>query len=178
MTGNASGPQRGGCGEQALIISGTAATCALLLALWLIGPEHLRTLATIVVVAVSVAVVLVGVAVVVRMWRRKDVTGETVTNHYYHEGTKTVVRERVLDGRAVEAPKLYQLPAQGGGAAFPELLRASYAAGMLAQRGQAGSGRPAGAGNEATYPEWQEIALDGATALDESTPEGWDGDIR
>lgn len=163
---------KGGCQEKALIVLGTMATGGVLLALWLMGAEHVRTLGTIFVVSVSVTIVMVGVAVVVRMWRKRDMTGEATTNnHYFHDGTKTVVRERVIDGRAAEGPKLYQLPSQGGGAAFPELLRASYAAGMIAQRGTA-TGATRGTGGEASYPEWQEVELE-PTNLD-----GWEGDIR
>lgn len=103
---------------------------ALGLALWLIGAETLRTLAFILVGAVALAVILAASALPIRAARKKDMTGET----RILDGTRTVVREtRVLDGRQALAPevKLLQLPQQPTGGAWPELLRASYQAGLL-----------------------------------------------
>ena len=114
------------------IVLGLALVAGMILAVWLIGSERLATLALILVIALAVAGVIAASALPIRAYRKRDLTGETI--HRYHDGTKTVIKEtRVIDGRQT-APevKLLQLPqAQGSGALFPELLRASYRAGML-----------------------------------------------
>jgi hypothetical protein len=104
---------------------------ALVFAIWQIGPGTLRNLAYILVVAVALALVIGAAAFPIRAYRHKDYTGET----RILDGTRTVVKEtKILDGRAVTAPevKLLQLPAQPQGGAFPELLRAAYQSGVLA----------------------------------------------
>lgn len=108
---------------------GAAALGTLGLAVWMIGGETLRAVAVILAGAVALA----ASALPIRAYRRRDPTGET---HYYHDGT-THTETRILDGRAVEAPRLYQLPAAPQGAAYPELLRAAWQAGMLASGSQA-----------------------------------------
>jgi len=122
---------------------------AALLAVWLIGAETLRTLALILISGLVLAAVVAAAALPIRAWKSKDNTGE---KHFYHDGTKTVVRERVIDAR----PALPALPApqQPTWGVFPELLRASYRAGLLAQPG------------DVVNAEVRELPAD-----------GWDGDI-
>jgi hypothetical protein len=131
-----------------------ALVVAIALAVFMIGAETLRTLGVIFVVGLALALVVGASALPIRAYRRKDQTGET---HYVHDGTKTIVREtRILDGRAIEAPKLYQLPAQAQAGAFPELLRAAFSAGALGSR--------------------SETAVD--AEVRELAPDEWTGDIR
>ena len=137
-----------------------ALAAVLMFAIWQIGSEFLRTLALILTVALALALVIVASAVAIRAWRRKDNVGET----RFVDGTKTIIREtRVIDGRSIEAPKLYQLPAQSQGAAFPDLLRAAWQAGAIGSRSQA-----APAMNEYVDAEVTEIGPEA---------DGWDGDI-
>ncbi|OQA43736.1 MAG: hypothetical protein BWY52_01785 [Chloroflexi bacterium ADurb.Bin325] len=113
-----------------------ALVAGVILAVWLIGAAVLQTMGLILVVAIGLAAVIAASALPIRAYRRRDMTGET---HHYHDGTKTVVHEtRVIDGRPAAQTdiKLLQLPAQPQAAAFPELLRASYQAGVFAQQGQ------------------------------------------
>ena len=137
------------------LAGGLALAVAFGLAIHLLGGDRLMTLALILVSGLAVAVVVGTSALPIRAWKRRDMTGET---HHIHDGTRTVIKEtRVLDGRTVEAPKLYQLPAAQGQQFFPELLRASYQAGLLADR-------------RASEP-----AVD--AEVRELEPDGWDGDI-
>lgn len=131
--------------------AGAAVALALGLGLWLIGGETLRTVAVILASSVAVALIVAASAFPIRAYRRKDPTGEKTI---IHEGTVTV-KERVLDGRAIEAPKLYQLPAapQNGGA-YPELLRAAWQAGLLARDSQAARPDPEGQDLQALDGEW------------------------
>lgn len=98
------------------------------LSVWLIGAERLMTLALILVGGLVLAVVVGASALPIRAYRRRDMTGET---HYVHDGTKTIIRERVIDSRPAPFPAL-PAPAQTPFGVFPELLRASYQAGRLA----------------------------------------------
>jgi hypothetical protein len=149
-----------------LIALGLALVVALGLAVWLLGGDRLMRLALILITALCLALVLAATALPIRAWRRRDPTGET---HYYHDGTRTVVKEtRVLDGRVAEAPKLYRLPPQPAGAFFPELLRAAYRAGML--------NAPAAD----VYTSAEKLPSDVYTGSSEAKalpPNGWDGDI-
>lgn len=114
----------------ALLIIGGAFLLALALAIWLIGADRLFILALILVGSVGMAAVIAASALPIRAARKRDMTGETRVL----DGTRTVIREtKVLDGRAVTSPevKLLQLPQQPTGGAWPELLRASYQAGLL-----------------------------------------------
>lgn len=122
---------------------------ALGLAMWLIGAETLRALAFIFVGAVALAVILAAAALPIRAARKKDPTGET----RYVDGTRTVIKERVLDGRAVTAPdvRVLQLPQQPAGGAWPELLRASYQAGLL---GTPSARDPRAAGQGDSIPDF------------------------
>ena len=150
------------------IALGLALVVALALAVWLIGASTLQTVALILGAGGAAAAILAASALPIRAYRRRDMTGET---HHYHDGTKTIVRERetrILDGRQVTAPevKLLQLPQQTNGGAYPELLRAAFAAGTMrlpAQRPEA-----------AAIPDQdlQELDLTG-DGLD-----GWGGEIR
>lgn len=154
----------GGVGAQLLIALALALVAGALLGVYLIGSETLRTMGLILVVAIALALVIGASALPIRMWRRKDQTGET---HYVHDGTKTIVKEvRVLDGRVAEGPKLYQLPAQPQGAAFPDLLRAAYAAGATALPARSSS-------RLEPEPDYAETDLPELNMAD-----GWDGDIR
>jgi hypothetical protein len=103
---------------------------ALALSVWLIGADRLFILALILVGSVGLAAVIAASALPIRAAKKRDMTGETRVL----DGTRTVIREtKVLDGRAVTSPevKLLQLPQQPTGGAWPELLRASYQAGLL-----------------------------------------------
>ena len=149
-----------------LLAAAVAMLAALGVFLFLVGAETLRLVALVIGGAVALAVILGASALPIRAYRRKDMTGET---HHYHEGTKTIVKEtRVLDGRAIEAPKIYQLPAQPQGGAFPELLRAAFQAGALTD-GRASRGvhdyQPA-------QPDRELRELD----LDPDV-DGWEGDV-
>lgn len=149
----------GGVGAQLLIALALALVAGALLSVYLIGSETLRTMGLILVVAIALALVISASALPIRMWRRKDFTGD----HYHTDGTRTIVKEvRVLDGRVAEGPKLYQLPAQPQGAAFPELMRAAYAAGATALPARSSS-----------RPDYAEIDLPELNMAD-----GWDGDIK
>lgn len=160
MSENRSG---GGLGAQLLIALAVALVAGALLGVYLIGSETLRTLGLILVVAIALAVVIAASALPIRAWRRRDFTGD----HYHTDGTRTIVKEvRVLDGRVAEGPKLYQLPAQPQGAAFPDLLRAAYAAGATALPARSSS-RPA------AEPDYEEVELPEIDMTD-----GWNGDIK
>ena len=127
------------------------------LSVWLLGRDRVMTLALILIICLGLAVVIGASSLPIRAYRRRDMTGET---HYVHDGTRTVVKEtKILDGRAIEAPKIYQLPAAQQGGAFPEILRAAFQAGALAPRGSA----------------TQEAPID--AEVRELTADGWDGDI-
>lgn len=146
----------------ALLIIGGACLLALALAVWLIGADTLRTLALILTGAVALAVILAASALPLRAWRKRDPSGEA---HHYHDGTRVIEKVHTIDGRAVTSPevKLLQLPAQPQGGAWPELLRASYTAGLLGNPRQPG----------ATVVSGQDLAeLDLAGDGD-----GWAGDI-
>ena len=158
--------QRGG-GSAALqvgLLLSAAFGLALIFAMWQIGAGALRDMALILVSGITLALVIGASALPIRAWRRKDNVGET----HYVDGTKTIVKEiRVLDGRVAEGPKIYQLPAQPQGTAFPELLRAAYQSGANALTARSAS-RPA-------PDEYTEADIE---PLDFGSPEGWSGDIR
>ena len=114
----------------ALLIIGGAFLLAVALAIWLIGADRLFILALILVGSIGMAAIIASSALPIRAARKRDMTGETRVL----DGTRTVIREtKVLDGRAPAQTdvKLLQLPAQPQAAAWPELLRASYQAGLL-----------------------------------------------
>lgn len=153
-----------GVGAQLLIALALALVAGALLAVWLIGSDTLRTMGLILISGLTLALLIGASALPIRMWRRKDFTGD----HYHTDGTKTIVKEtRIIDGRQVTASevKLLQLPAQPQSGAFPELLRAAYAAGATTLPTRSAS-RP--------EPDYGEAELD---ELDLSSPPGWDGDI-
>jgi hypothetical protein len=146
------------------IALGLAIVVALALAVWLIGASTLQTIALILGAGAAVAAILAASALPIRAYRRRDQTGET---HYVHDGTKTIVREtRILDGRQVTAQevKLLQLPAQANGGAYPELLRAAFAAGTMRLPAQR---------QETAVPDQDLAELDLTGDLD-----GWGGEIR
>lgn len=146
---------------------GLALVAAAGLAVWLIGAARLALLATVLVVGVVAIGLIVASAFPIRAWKRRDITGE---KHYFHDGTRTVVREtKILDGRqpATGAEvKLLQLPAQAQGGMFPELLRAAYQAGVLAPSAAL---RSSAQDAEVVEGELREI--------DPADPEGWGGGI-
>lgn len=146
-------------GKLLILTVAVALLGALLLAVWLIGADRLYVLALILGGALALAIVLGAAALPIRAYKRRDNTGEV---HHYHDGTKTIVRERILDGQAPEV-KLLQLPAQPQGGAFPELLRAAYQAGALTDRRNVG--------DPWQDRELREIDLD-------PDREGWEGDIK
>lgn len=159
-------------GKLFLLALGLALVVALGLAVWLIGADTLRTVALVLGGALALAVILGASALPIRAYRRRDFTGD----HFHHDGTRTIVKEtRVIDGRQVTAPevKLLQLPAQQSGGAFPELLRAAYAAGALTDgRNRAGAGYPAASGAVIPDQDLAEVDLTNGNDFD-----GWGGDI-
>lgn len=152
-----------GAGAQIGLLFAGALVVVLGFTAWLIGAAQLFTLALILVVAFALAVVIFAAAFPIKAWRAGLPVPPVVQEHFYHDGTKIIEREKVLDGRMIEAPKLYQLPAQPAGAAFPDMLRAAFQAGTLAPRGTA-----------ARY----EGAVDAEVNDMGPVPDGWDGDIR
>jgi hypothetical protein len=154
-----------------LIIALVVALIAVLgFAIYLIGSERLYTLALILVSGLVLAVIIAACAVAIRAWRKND--APPVIERHFTDGTKTIIREtRVLDGRTIEAPKIYQLPAAPQGGQFPELLRAAYQAGRISPQssvlGQPTSGyRPTSDDSEAELQP-----------LDLGDEDGWLGDI-
>ena len=99
--------------------------------IWLIGREAMTALAGVLIGGVTLGVVLAAASLPIRAYRKQDQTGES---HHYHDGTTRVIERHTLDGRAPAQNdiRLLQLPAAGQAAAFPELLRASFRAGLLA----------------------------------------------
>lgn len=159
-----------GVGGQLLIALALALVAGILLAVYLIGSETLRTMGLILIGGITTALVIGASALPIRAWRRKDFTGE----HRITDGTRTVIKEtRVLDGRAPAQTdvKLLQLPAQPQGTLYPELLQAAYRAGATALPGR--TTQPV------ALSDYEESDLAG---LDLSGPDGgpvgWDGDIR
>ena len=154
----------GGVGAQLLIALAVALVAGIMLAVWLIGSEALKTMGLILVVAIAIALVIGASALPIRAWKRKDNIGET----HYVDGTKTIIKEvRVLDGRAPAQAdiKLLQLPAQPQAGAYPDLLRAAYRAGAATLPARSAS---------APLADYTEAEID---ELDLSNPAGWDGDI-
>lgn len=109
------------------------AAAGLIFGLWLVGGETLRTVLLLLAGAVALALIIGAAALPIRAWRRNDAQ-PVVKEHYYHDGQTKVIERHTIDGRTVEGPKLYQLPAAPNGAAFPELLRAAWQAGQLTAR--------------------------------------------
>lgn len=145
----------GGLGVTLLAILALAAVGGLLFTLWLVGPETLRTVLGVLTGALALALVLAASALPIRAWKRRD--NEPVVEHHYHDGTTKVIEKHTIDGRQINQPdiKLLQLPAQGSGMAFPELMRSAYRAGLLAEHNP-----------ETTQP--QEVNFGGQ----------WDGEIE
>jgi hypothetical protein len=148
-----------------LLAVAAAILAAMVLAVWLIGEGTLRNLAYIFVGGLVLAAIIASSALPIRAHRKRDMTGET----RILDGTRTIVREtKVLDGRAPAQTdvKLLQLPQQPQGGAWPELLRASWQAGLLANPRQ-------GAGNGASSANGQDLAEFDFRGGGDS----WDGDI-
>jgi hypothetical protein len=101
-----------------------------LLAVWLIGAETLRIMGLVLIGGLALAGIVAATALPIRAWRKRD--GVPIEKHVFHEG-RQVIRERVIDSR----PALPVLPGpqQAPFGVFPELLQASYRAGLLAQPG-------------------------------------------
>lgn len=110
------------------VVLGLALAGALGWGLYLIGGETLRTVAIILAVSLGLALLIGAGAVFARAWRKNDAP-PIVEKHFYHDGTRTIERH-TIDGTQ-QKPVLYQLPAQQGGPAFPDVLRAAYTAGLL-----------------------------------------------
>jgi hypothetical protein len=99
-------------------------------AVHLIGVQTIRTLAAILIVGIAAALVTAATSLPIRAYRKND--APPIVERHFHDGTTAKIIERhTIDGRTVEGPKLYQLPQAPSGGAFPELLRAAYAAGRL-----------------------------------------------
>ena len=139
-----------------------ALIAALLLAVYLIGGDRLFILGVALVGGLVVAGLLAGLALVIRAYRKND-NPPVIERHTYHEGRQIIRETRVIDGRAIEAPKIYQLPAQPQGGAFPELLRAAFQAGTLTD------GRQTYQTAQADR-ELRELDLD-------PDVDGWEGDV-
>lgn len=104
-----------------------ALVAALGVAAWLIGAETLRVMGLIFVSGLVLVGLVVAAAVVVRAYRRQDALPIE----------RQVIREtRIIDSRE-PAPQLPTVQPSPFGV-FPELLRASYRAGLLT--GQDGAG--------------------------------------
>jgi len=117
----------------ALLLIAAALLVTLGFMVWLIGAD-LFILAAVLTGAVGMAAIIAASALPIRAWRKQDMTGEA--NHYYHDGTRTVEKVHTIDGRTANNDiRLLQLPAAGQATAYPELLRASYRAGLLAAPG-------------------------------------------
>ena len=102
---------------------------ALALAVYLIGGDRLFILGAALVGGVVCAGILAGLALLVRAFRKND--NPPVIERYHTDGTKTIIHEtKILDGRAIEAPKLYQLPSQPSGA----VLSRTHAGGVSGGR--------------------------------------------
>lgn len=101
-------------------------------ALWLIGREGVLVLAGVFTGGVVLAALTAASALPIRAYRKND--SPPVVEHHYHDGTRTVEKIHTLDGRMPGGGdiRLLQLPQTGAAGAFPELLRASYRAGLLA----------------------------------------------
>jgi len=143
-----------------LVVFGLTAVAMGVLAIWLIGSEMLATLALVFVSGLTLALIIVASAFPIRAWRKND--SPPVIERRIHDGTRTIVREtKMIDGRQALPPevKLLQLPAGNQAGAFPELLRASYRAGI----------RVAQSPEPPVEAEVQE--------LDPGEPAGWDGPI-
>lgn len=162
MSGNQGG---GSAALQVGLLLAAAFGLAMIFAMWQIGAGALRDMGLILVSGITLALVIGASALPIRAWRRKDNVGET----HFVDGTKTIIKEtRVLDGRAIEAPKIYQLPAQSQGATFPEILRTAYRAGAIATR-SASLGQQQGPAPDYIETDLQEVDLE--------DPDGWTGDI-
>jgi len=158
--------------KAAVFLLAAAFLAAALLAVYMIGAETLRNVAYILAGAVALALILASSALPIRAAKKRDVTGEA--NHYYHDGTRTVEKIHTIDGRAVTSPevKLLQLPQQPAGGAWPELLRASYQAGLL------GNGQRAATVPSSELAEYDLTGGNGAGADDWYDPAGeWGGNI-
>lgn len=140
-----------------VLIAGAAILAAAMLAVWLLGADRLFILALILAGGLAMAGIIAASALPIRAARKRDMTGET----RIMDGTRTVIKERVIDGRAPAQNdiRLLQLPQQPTGGAWPELLRASYQAGLL--------GNPAE--RSAPARDLEELDLTGG--------DGWGGDI-
>lgn len=149
-----------------LLLAG-AFLLATIYAMWQIGRDRLYTLGLILTCAVAATLVLVALAIIVRMWRRND--APPVIERHFRDGTVRIIEKHTLDGRAPAQNdiKLLQLPAQPQAGAYPELLRAAYAAG--ATRLPAHSTSQIDPGYIEGEIEEQDLSDWGA---------GWDGDIR
>lgn len=116
-----------------------------------VGSERMFWIGMILAVAVGIGLVLAGAALAIRAWRKSD---KLIERHVYHEGRQII---KVIDNRPAALPQLPspQMPPVG---VFPELLRASYQAGL-------------GAGTRAAPP------ADADAEVRELTPEEWGGEI-
>lgn len=141
---------------------------AMIYAMWQIGSATLRTMGLIFVGGITLALVIGAAAIPIRAWRRND--SPPVIERHFTDGTRTIIKERVLDGRPPTQTdiKLLQLPAQPQAGAYPDLLRAAFAAGatQLPARRASPSAPP---------PDYSEDAID---ELDLDEGAGWAGDIR
>jgi hypothetical protein len=145
------------------VVAGVAAAATLAFGMWLIGADFLRTLALILVAGLMLALVLFASAFPVKAFRLPKTPPPLVEKHVIYNGTRTIERH-TLDGRTVEAPRLFQLPAQPQAQAFPELLRAAYQSGLAGQR-------------QAELPIDAEVRRLPGRDRDEDAFSSWGGDI-
>lgn len=105
-----------------LVVLALAVIGGLIYAIFLIGAETVKILATLLVSGLILAGLIAASAFPIRAWRKNDAAPIE----------KQVIREvRVLDNRPAPVPQL-PAPQQAPFGVFPELLRASYQAGQLA----------------------------------------------
>lgn len=111
-----------------LIVLALALVGGLIYAIFLIGAETLKVLATMLIGGLILAGLIMATALPIRAWRKNDAAPIE----------RQIIREvRVLDNRPAPLPQL-PAPQQAPFGVFPELLRASYQAGRLAQPGGEG----------------------------------------
>ena len=114
------------------VVLGAAVCAALIFAMWQMGSGTLRTMGLIFVAGLALALVIFASAFPIKAARYNDKPAPPIVEHHYHDGTQTIIKEtKVLDGRPANQTdiKLLQLPAQPQAGAYPDLLRAAFAAG-------------------------------------------------
>lgn len=111
-----------------LVVLALALVIALALAIYLLGAERLFTLVLLLIIGLLIVALVAAASLPIRAWRKND--APPVVEHYYHDGTKTIQRERIIDTRPAPLPAL---PAPASNTwSFPDALRAAFVSGQLA----------------------------------------------